>query len=329
MSREGLEKRFAQPGFEVKKSAVDWNEKETSYRARLEEELGMIEKTGFSGYFLIVADFINWAKENGIPVGPGRGSGAGSLVAYCLGITDIDPIQYNLLFERFINPERVSMPDFDVDFCQDRRGEVIDYVSRKYGKDNVCQIITFGKLQARAVLKDVGRVMGFSFAESDQITKLLPDELNITLDAAIEAEPRLREKMETDTKVAQVMSYARSLEGLYRSAGMHAAGVIITEKPVVSYCPLYMGRDGAIVTQFDKDFSEKIGLVKFDFLGLKTLTVIDNAVKLVHSSADPTEPEYERDRASRWSACRTMTRRFSRSSARAILTECFRLKALG
>ena len=160
---------------------------------------------------------------------------------------------------------------------------MIDYVSRKYGKDNVCQIITFGKLQARAVLKDVGRVMGFSFAESDQITKLLPDELNITLDGAIEAEPRLREKMETDTRVAQVMSYARSLEGLYRSAGMHAAGVIITEKPVVSYCPLYMGRDGAIVTQFDKDFSEKIGLVKFDFLGLKTLTVIDNAVKLVHS----------------------------------------------
>jgi DNA polymerase-3 subunit alpha len=294
-SRQGLESRFVEPGFDVKRAAPDWKEKEVIYRARIEEELGMIEKTGFSAYFLIVADFINWAKMNGIPVGPGRGSGAGSLVAYSLRITDIDPIQYNLLFERFINPERVSMPDFDVDFCQDRRGEVIDYVSRKYGKDNVCQIITFGKLQARAVLKDVGRVMGFSFAESDQITKLLPDELNITLDSAIEAEPRLREKMETDTKVAQVMSYARSLEGLYRSAGMHAAGVIITEKPVVTYCPLYMGRDGAIVTQFDKDFSEKIGLVKFDFLGLKTLTVIDNAVKLIHSSADPGSPEYERD----------------------------------
>ena len=287
-SRKGLANRFAGPGFEEKTLAP--------YQARLEEELAMIEKTGFSGYFLIVADFINWAKKNGIPVGPGRGSGAGSLVAYSLRITDIDPLQYNLLFERFINPERISMPDFDVDFCQDRRGEVIDYVSKKYGKENVCQIITFGKLQARAVLKDVGRVMGFSFAESDVITKLLPDELNITLEKAIEAEPRLREKMETEPRVHKVMDLARALEGLYRNAGIHAAGVIITENPVVSYCPLYMGKDGDIVTQFDKDFSEAIGLVKFDFLGLKTLTVIDNAVKLIHSSADPDSPDYERDR---------------------------------
>ena len=172
-SRKGLEERFAEPSFEEKRAVADWSEKERAYRARLEDEIAMIERTGFAGYFLIVADFIGWAKRNDIPVGPGRGSGAGSLVAYSLKITDIDPIQFNLLFERFINPERISMPDFDVDFCQDRRGEVIDYVSRKYGKDNVCQIITFGKLQARAVLKDVGRVMGLSFAESDSITKLL------------------------------------------------------------------------------------------------------------------------------------------------------------
>ncbi|MBC7692374.1 MAG: DNA polymerase III subunit alpha, partial [Methylotenera sp.] len=191
----------------------------------------------------------------------------------------------------FINPERVSMPDFDVDFCQDRRGEVIDYVIQKYGKDNVTQIITFGKLQARAVLKDVGRVMGLSFAESDILTKLLPDELNITLDSAIEKEPRLRERMDQDFKANKVMDYARSLEGLYRNAGIHAAGVIITEEPVVTYCPLYVGKDGDVVTQFDKDSAEKIGLVKFDFLGLKTLTVIDHAIKLVRAGAEPGTPE--------------------------------------
>ena len=253
------------------------------YQARLRDELSMIEKTGFAGYFLIVADFINWAKNQQIPVGPGRGSGAGSLVAYSLNITDIDPIQYQLLFERFINPERISMPDFDVDFCQDRRGEVIDYVSRKYGADNVCQIITFGKLQARAVIRDVGRVLGLSFGETDQITKLLPEELDLTLARALEKEPRLRQKMAAEPKVNQVVRYAQALEGLYRSTGIHAAGVIITEEPVVNYCPIFIGREGARVTQFDKDFAEAIGLVKFDFLGLKTLTVIDNAVKLLKS----------------------------------------------
>jgi len=284
-ARKGLLERYAEPSFQIKKNAENWPELEKKYEARLRDELAMIERTGFAGYFLIVADFINWAKRNGIPVGPGRGSGAGSLVAYSLKITDIDPIQFNLLFERFINPERISMPDFDVDFCQDRRGEVIDYVSKKYGAGNVCQIITFGKLQARAVIKDVGRVLGLSFAESDQLTKLLPDELDITLEKAWEVEPRLREKVESDPKLAQVMRYARSLEGLYRNAGIHAAGVIITENPVVSYCPLYVGKDGDWVTQFDKDFSEAIGLIKFDFLGLKTLTVIDNAVKLVRQVA--------------------------------------------
>jgi DNA polymerase-3 subunit alpha len=284
-SEEGLKARFQEPGFQFKTTAPGWPALEPEYHTRLASELDMIGKTGFAGYFLIVADFINWAKREGIPVGPGRGSGAGSLVAYALGITNIDPIEFNLLFERFINPERISMPDFDVDFCQDRRGEVIEYVSKKYGSENVCQIITFGKLQARAVIKDVGRVLGLSFADSDAITKLLPDELDITLTRAIDAEPRLREKMASDSKVAKVMEYALALEGLYRNAGIHAAGVIITENPVVSYCPLYVGKDGDVVTQFDKDFCEAIGLVKFDFLGLKTLTVIDNAIKLVHKVA--------------------------------------------
>ncbi|MDR3608625.1 MAG: DNA polymerase III subunit alpha [Oligoflexia bacterium] len=290
-SRRGLEEHFNSVTFEKKRARPDWQTLKEAYAARLESELAMIERTGFAGYFLIVSDFIRWAKRQGIPVGPGRGSGAGSLVAYSLKITDIDPIQFNLLFERFINPERISMPDFDVDFCQDRRGEVIDYVASKYGKENVCQIITFGKLQARAVIKDVGRVLGLSFADTDVISKLLPDVLDITLEKALEQEPRIRERMAADPKIAKVMEYARALEGLYRNAGIHAAGVIITEEPVVTYCPLYVGKDGDVVTQFDKDFAEAVGLVKFDFLGLKTLTVIDNAVKLIRQVAEPGSPE--------------------------------------
>lgn len=286
-ARIGLKERFEEHQFAEVRQQPNWEELKKSYEDRLEGELKMIEKTGFSDYFLIVADFINWAKRNSIPVGPGRGSGAGSLVAYVLKITDIDPIQFKLLFERFINPERISMPDFDVDFCQDRRGEVIDYVTQKYGKDNVCQIITYGKLQARAVLKDVGRVLGLSFAETDQLTKLLPEELNITIQDALNKEPRIREKMDAEPKIAKVVEYALKLEGLYRNAGIHAAGVIITEKPMVEYCPLYVGREGDIVTQFDKDSAEAIGLVKYDFLGLKTLTVIDQAVQLVHKNAQP------------------------------------------
>lgn len=283
-TRAGLEKRFLEPEFsgpDGKKLLPNWVELEVQYRTRLEEELKMIEKTGFSGYFLIVSDFILWAKNQGIPVGPGRGSGAGSLVAYSLFITDIDPIEFNLLFERFINPERVSMPDFDIDFCQERRGLVIDYVERKYGKENVSQIITFGKLQAKAVVKDVGRVLGLAFSETDQITKLFPNELNIKLKEAYENSPDLRTLIESDAKLKKVWEYSLKLEGLFRNAGMHAAGVIITEEPIVTYCPLYVSKDGDVVTQFDKDFSEKIGLVKFDFLGLKTLTVIDNAVKFI------------------------------------------------
>ncbi len=278
---EGLEVRFQEHSFEKKKLLPSWPELEKEYRDRLVSELAMIERTGFAGYFLIVSDFIKWAKSQNIPVGPGRGSGAGSLVAYSLKITDIDPIQYKLLFERFINPERISMPDFDVDFCQDRRGEVIDYVARKYGKDNVCQIITFGKLQTKAAIKDVARVLGFSFAESDQLTKLVPDELGISIQSAIDQEPRLREKIEQDPKVAKVFEYAKAVEGLSRNTGIHAAGVIITENPVREYCPLLVTPDGDVVTQFDKDFAEKIGLIKYDFLGLKTLTVIDYAVKMI------------------------------------------------
>ncbi len=284
-ARKGLEERFASFAFAELITKPEWNDRKQEYLKRLEEELVMIERTGFSGYFLVVADFIGWAKRHDIPVGPGRGSGAGSLVAYSLKITDIDPIPFNLLFERFINPERISMPDFDIDFCQDRRGEVIDYVSRKYGADNVCQIITFGKLQAKACVKDVGRVLGLSFADTDQITKLFPDVLNIEIAEALEQEPRLRERMDADPKIAKVMEYALKLEGLYRNTGIHAAGVIITEEPVVNYSPLLVTKDGDVVTQFDKDKAEEVGLVKFDFLGLKTLTVIDNAVKLVRSVA--------------------------------------------
>jgi DNA polymerase-3 subunit alpha len=282
-ARAGLLERFESTQFKKLRASPEWETLKKDYHQRLEDELVMIVRTGFAGYFLIVSDFIKWAKANDIPVGPGRGSGAGSLVAYSLMITDIDPIKFKLLFERFINPERISMPDFDVDFCQDRRGEVIEYVEQKYGVANVCQIITFGKLQTRAAIKDVGRVLGLSFAETDIINKLIPDDLGISIDQSIAKEPRLRELMEADTKVNTVIGYARKLEGLYRNAGIHAAGVIITDEPVVNYCALYVSKDGDVVTQFDKDASEKIGLIKYDFLGLKTLTVIDNAVKLVRS----------------------------------------------
>lgn len=291
LAKKGLEERLAK--IEARKPLTD--EERSVYTKRLEEELDMIVRTGFSGYFLVVSDFINFAKSSGIPVGPGRGSGAGSLVAYSLNITDLDPIPFNLLFERFINPERISMPDFDVDFCQDRRGEVIDYVIRKYGRDKVSQIITFGKLLAKSVVRDVARVMNLTYGEADQIAKLIPDELKITLADALEKEPRLKELAEKDPRVGRLVGVARELEGLSRSAGMHAAGVVITNKPLVEYCPLYLGKEGEAVVQFDKDFAEKIGLVKFDFLGLKTLTVIDNAVKFVRETqADQRVAEADR-----------------------------------
>lgn len=285
---EGLQKRFAGPHFRHLVAKPDWEtELKPRYLARLEEEMLLIAQMGFTGYFLIVSDFIRWAKAHDIPVGPGRGSGAGSLVAYALEITNIDPLPYNLLFERFINPERVSLPDFDVDFCQDRRQEVIEYVTKKYGEERVGQIITFGKLQAKAVIRDVSRVFALPYSEADALAKLIPDELGIELQEAIDKEPRLKELEDSDPKIRRILHISKRLEGLYRHASIHAAGVIITNEPLVTYCPLYKGREGEQVVQFDKDFSEKIGLVKFDFLGLKTLTVIDNAVKFVRRDSDP------------------------------------------
>ena len=288
LSLEGLENRFQGPHFTNLLKEESWeSEQKQVYYDRLQEELDIICDMGFPGYFLIVSDFIRWAKEKDIPVGPGRGSGAESLVAYALEITNINPIPYNLLFERFINPERISMPDFDVDFCQDRRGEVIDYVTKKYGEERVGQIITFGKLQAKAVIRDVSRVYGLPYKEADALSKLVPDELGITLQKAIDMEPELAELETNDPKIRQVLSISKRLEGLLRHASIHAAGVIITNEPLVKYCPLYKGREGEQVVQFDKDFSEMIGLVKFDFLGLKTLTVIQNAVNFIKRDHDP------------------------------------------
>jgi DNA polymerase-3 subunit alpha len=253
------------------------------YDARLERELGVICTMGFEGYFLIVADFIRWARENGVPVGPGRGSGAGSLVAFCLGITDLDPLQHDLLFERFLNPERVSMPDFDVDFCMEGRDRVIEYVARKYGRERVSQIITYGTMAAKAVVRDVGRVLGHSYGYVDRIAKLIPFELGITLDDALEKEEELKKLYAGDQEVKDLIDLARSLEGLTRNAGMHAGGVVIAPSVLTDFAPLFKeeGSD-SVVTQFDKDDVEQAGLVKFDFLGLRTLTVIDWAVKIIN-----------------------------------------------
>jgi DNA polymerase-3 subunit alpha len=256
---------------------------QAEYHARLELELGVICKMGFAGYFLIVADFIRWARQNDVPVGPGRGSGAGSLVAYALGITDIDPIQYDLLFERFLNPERVSMPDFDVDFCMDGRDRVIEYVADKYGRERVSQIITYGTMAAKAVVRDVGRVLGMSYGYVDKIAKLIPFELGITLDDALEKEAELKRLYKEDEEIKNLIDLARSLEGLTRNAGMHAGGVVIAPSVLTDFAPLYADDSGgSVVTQFDKDDVEAAGLVKFDFLGLRTLTVIDRAVKIIN-----------------------------------------------
>ncbi len=262
-------------------------EKHDFYRKRLEYEIGVIHSMGFSGYFLIVWDFIRYAKEHGIPVGPGRGSGAGSLVAFCLGITDLDPLPYDLIFERFLNPERISMPDFDIDFCQDRRGEVIQYVSQKYGRDRVGQIATFGQLKARSAIKDVGRVMGLTFQEMDRISKLVPAGPKVTLESALAEEPRLTEIQREKDEYRRVIEVAKSLEGLNRNLGMHAAGVVIAQKPLWEHVPVFKDRKGdgeVLITQFAKDEVEAAGLVKFDFLGLKTLTVIDHALRMIRAN---------------------------------------------
>jgi DNA polymerase-3 subunit alpha len=254
------------------------------YEQRLEAELGVICQMGFAGYFLIVADFIRWARENGVPVGPGRGSGAGSLVAYAIGITDLDPLRYDLLFERFLNPERVSMPDFDVDFCMDGRDRVIEYVAERYGRERVSQIITYGTMAAKAVVRDVARVFGMSYGFADSIAKLIPFELGITLKDALGKEEELRRRYQNEEETRGILDMAMSLEGLVRNAGMHAGGVVIAPSVLTDFAPLYCDESGAgVVTQFDKDDVEAAGLVKFDFLGLRTLTIIDWAVKIINA----------------------------------------------
>ncbi len=273
-ARQGLALRLAQ---------LNPAEPET-YHARLELELDVIIQMGFPGYFLIVADFIRWAKQQGIPVGPGRGSGAGSLVAYALQITDLDPLAYDLLFERFLNPERVSMPDFDVDFCMEGRDRVIDYVAERYGRDRVSQIITYGSMAAKAVVRDVGRVLGHPYGFVDSIAKLIPFELGMTLDKALTEDAELQRRYQQEDEVHELINLARSLEGLPRNAGKHAGGVVIAPTMLTDFAPLYCETGGeGLVTQFDKDDVEAIGLVKFDFLGLKTLTIIDWALRQINT----------------------------------------------
>ncbi|MBX9751130.1 MAG: DNA polymerase III subunit alpha [Roseococcus sp.] len=271
MARAGLARRFPEGVPPV-------------HAERLEYELNVIEQMGFSGYFLIVADFIQWAKEQGIPVGPGRGSGAGSVAAWALSITDLDPLRFGLLFERFLNPERVSMPDFDIDFCQDRRDEVIDYVRREYGADRVAQIITFGKLQAKAAVRDVGRVLGMPYGQVDKIASLIPNNPAnpVSLGDAIKGEPKLQEMQENDEAVAKLLDTALQVEGLYRNASTHAAGVVIGRKPLIEITSIYRDpRSPSLITQYSMKYVEQASLVKFDFLGLKTLTVLQRAVQLL------------------------------------------------
>jgi DNA polymerase-3 subunit alpha len=251
------------------------------YEQRLAREIGIIQQMKFSGYFLIVWDFIRYARERGIPVGPGRGSAAGAVVAYSLGITDIDPLQHELLFERFLNPERISMPDIDIDFCMNRRGEVIEYVTHKYGRENVAQIITFGTMAAKAAIKDVGRAMDMPYSDVDRIAKMVPTTLNIKLDDALKESVALQEAYEKDPQVRQLLDTARKLEGLVRNSGVHAAGVVISPRPLIELVPLHKTKNGEIVTAFDMVAIEKMGLLKMDFLGLTTLTILDDALKLI------------------------------------------------
>ncbi|MGZ5494965.1 MAG: DNA polymerase III subunit alpha, partial [Thermoanaerobaculia bacterium] len=269
--RDGFEKRLLRPG--RRKHEIQ------EYRDRLETEIEIIRKMGFPGYFLVVWDFIKYAKDNGIPVGPGRGSAAGSLVAYSMNITDVDPLEYDLLFERFLNPERISMPDIDIDFCMNNRGRVIEYVRNKYGKENVAQIITFGTMAAKSVVRDVGRVLGLPYGLVDKVAKTIPTGPDVSLADAAKDSPALAEFIRNDKEVAQVIDIGSKLEGLSRHAGMHAAGVVITPEPVTNYVPLYLTNRDEIVTQYDMRVVERLGLLKIDFLGLRTLTVIDDAVK--------------------------------------------------
>lgn len=273
---EGFERRLQK----ILSGSKDPEAVRETYLKRLEYELSVIRRTGFSSYFLIVSDFISFARRNGVPVGPGRGSAAGSLVAFCLGITDIDPVRYDLLFERFLNPDRVTMPDIDVDFCMEGREKVIGYVAEKYGKDRVAQIITFGTMQSRAVVRDVGRALGMAYAEVDRIAKLIPSS-TIGIENAIRDVPELRELYGRDERVRELLDHATALEGLARHASTHAAGIVISKGPLADYVPLYRGQKGEVLTQYHMKAIERIGLVKFDFLGLKTLTIIDTVVKLL------------------------------------------------
>ncbi|MEM7589799.1 MAG: DNA polymerase III subunit alpha, partial [Myxococcota bacterium] len=276
LSHKGLQQRFQQ---------MDKTADQQQYKQRLQTELEIIIKMGFAGYFLVVQDFINWAKNRDIRVGPGRGSGAGSLVAYALRITDVDPIAHGLLFERFLNPERVSLPDFDIDFMQQGRGEVIDYVAKRYGRQQVAQIATYSALNPKSAIKDVARTLGVPFAEVNQLTKPMPLLLGgkkPSFDQALQAAPQLQEKAKQDATYKKMLSIARTLEGLYRQAGMHAGGVVIGNKPLLEDVPVFVGPGGELITQFDKDMVEQAGLVKFDFLGLKTLDLISRTEQLVN-----------------------------------------------
>ncbi|MCB2217263.1 DNA polymerase III subunit alpha [Desulfofustis glycolicus] len=277
---QGLQERFAV----MRQDKTLSPDVEKAYSERLKKEIDVINKMGFPGYFLIVADFINWAKDRDIPVGPGRGSGAGSLAAYCLRITDIDPLPYGLIFERFLNIERKSMPDFDVDFCQDRRGEVIDYVRSKYGGNaHVAQIITYGSMKARGVIRDVGRALDIPFGDVDKIAKLVPEQLKMTIAKAIDEEPKLKEAAARDPQIAELLNVSQTLEGLARHTSTHAAGVVVSPEPMVEYLPTCKGKEDETITQYDMKHTEMTGLIKFDFLGLKTLTVIQKALRHIKS----------------------------------------------
>ncbi len=289
LAAKGLEHRLHR--IKMLKTEVSADELQHRYVDRLKLELDVINSMGFSGYFLIVADFVQWAREHGVPVGPGRGSGAGSLVAYALKITDLDPLEYDLLFERFLNPERISMPDFDIDFCMEGRDRVIDYVAHRYGRENVSQIITFGTMAAKAVIRDVGRVLGHPYGFVDKLAKLIPFELGMTLERALEQEEQLKARYQEEEDVAALFNLALALEGITRNAGKHAGGVVIAPSPLVDFTAVFCEEGSAQwVSQLDKDDVEAVGLVKFDFLGLRTLTIIDNALKIIHQQNAGTAP---------------------------------------
>ena len=312
MAMEGLQRRMDAAGADAATREI--------YRVRLDYELSVIASMGFSGYFLIVADFIQWSKAQGIPVGPGRGSGAGSVAAWALTITDLDPLRFNLLFERFLNPERVSMPDFDIDFCQEGRDRVIDYVRNEYGGDRVAQIITFGKLQARAAVRDVGRVLGLPFGQVNKVAELIPNNpaKPVTLQQAVDGEPRLQALRDEDEGIGRLLEIALRVEGLYRHASTHAAGVVIGDRPLVELVPLYRDpKSDFLVTQYSMKHVEQAGLVKFDFLGLTTLTILRRAENFLKGLGI----------ASISTACRWTTRRPSRCCRRAMPAGCSRWKA--